>query len=219
MRTYMKHFLLTAVIGLLLAVGTPAKAGPNPVVIFDTNMGLIYVMLYPKEAPKTVANFLRYVDEGFYNGTLIHRVLDADKDFKSNTIGFLSSVPYSIIQGGGFEPGMREKPTYPPIVHEGSTALANKKWTIAMARGDNPDSARAQFFFNMDDNEVFDYAFKKDEDRKDVYTTQWGYVAFGKVIRGTDVLEEIFKVERTSMGRHKNVPVQQIMIKRAYRPQ
>jgi peptidyl-prolyl cis-trans isomerase A (cyclophilin A)/peptidyl-prolyl cis-trans isomerase B (cyclophilin B) len=205
---------------LLVPISGPSRAdaaGPNPVVIFETSLGRFMVMLYPKETPVTVENFLRYVDEGFYEGTLFHRVV-TDKDFR-NTATARKQIPYNIIQGGGFEMGMRQKRTHPPIISESSKGLLNERGTIAMGRGANPDSATAQFFINVQDNPSFNYKMQQDKYDEEKYNTREGYCAFGKVIRGMDVVEKISEVETTTMGRYENVPVKPVIIKRAYRPQ
>ncbi|MUM77514.1 peptidylprolyl isomerase [Pseudodesulfovibrio sp. F-1] len=203
---------------LVLPCGAQAQGGPNPVVIFETTLGRFIVMLYPGEAPATVENFMRYVDEGFYDGTLFHRVV-TDKDFRQKSLAGGNPIPYNIIQGGGFEMGMRLKQTHPPIPNESSRAMSNKQGTIAMARGTAPDSATAQFFINVKDNPAFDYRDQKDPRDETKIISHPGYTAFGKVIRGWDVVEAISRVETSRMGQHENVPVKPVFIIKAYRPQ
>jgi peptidyl-prolyl cis-trans isomerase A (cyclophilin A)/peptidyl-prolyl cis-trans isomerase B (cyclophilin B) len=211
---------LLIVCGLFLGFGAAPSlaAGPNPVVIFETNMGRFMVMLYPKETPVTVENFLRYVDEGFYDGTLFHRVV-TDKDFDLISPSVRKPIPYNIIQGGGYEMGMRPKPTHPPIVNEAAKGMLNAKGTIAMARGNDPDSATAQFFINVQENKSFDFKETQDEYDEKKYNTRVGYCAFGKVIRGMDVVEKISEVQTSKLGMFENVPVTPVVIKKAYRPQ
>jgi len=206
--------------GLLALPGTAQAqgGGPNPVVIFETTLGRFIVMLYPGEAPVTVENFLRYVDEGFYDGTLFHRVV-TDKDFQKKEIAGRNPIPYNIIQGGGFEMGMRMKRPHPPIPNESGRAMSNKQGTIAMARGADPDSATAQFFINVKDNPAFDHRVQKDRTDETNLIIHPGYTAFGKVIRGWDVVEAISQVDTAKMGQHENVPVKPVVIIKAYRPQ
>jgi len=188
---------ITLTCGLIFALA-PARAqagGPNPVVVMQTTMGPIMVMLYPKEAPKTVANFLKYVDAGFYNKTIFHRVIR--KTTGKDAMG--------IVQGGGFVyPVQRKRPLFPPIANESATSgLSNTKGTIAMARTNNPNSATCEFFFNVMSNPSFDNAP--------------GYCAFGKVIRGQETLEKINRVQTSNRGGMQDMPVSPIYLVRAYR--
>lgn len=153
----------------------------NPVVEMNTNMGKIVIELEAEKAPKTVANFLQYVKDGFYNGTTFHRVID----------GFM-------IQGGGYEPGMREKPTLSTIENEAKNGLDNVIGSIAMARRPDPHSAAAQFFINVADNHFLDYPGQDG----------WGYAVFGKVVRGMDVVRKISEVKRNRM----DMPLEPVMI-------
>lgn len=206
-------------IGLLLFGAPKADAAGSNAVILETSMGRIVIMLYPREAPITVKNFIRYVDAGFYDGTLFHRVVTTE-DFNLSGSNMRKEIPYDIIQGGGYELGMRQKrPLFPPIVNESAKGLLNKRGTIAMARTAHPDSATCQFFINVEDNKFFNYRVREDKREKDTYQTDYGYCAFGKVIRGMDVVDKISEVRTDSMGPHKNVPVKPIYIKKAYRPQ
>jgi cyclophilin family peptidyl-prolyl cis-trans isomerase len=157
----------------------------NPVVLVDTTKGEFLVELFEKEAPQTVANFLRYVDEDFYVGTLFHRVIR----------GFM-------IQGGGLDNMMREKKTHPPIANEAHNGLKNLEGTIAMARTSDPHSATSQFFINTVDNPDLDY----------VDEMHYGYCVFGRVIEGIDVVKKIEKVRVRSFAGHENVPVDQVSI-------
>jgi peptidyl-prolyl cis-trans isomerase A (cyclophilin A) len=171
-----------------LAVGlfsSVCALAANPVVEMKTNRGTIVAELYADRAPKTVANFLRYVKEGFYDGTLFHRVID----------GFM-------IQGGGFEPGMKQKPTRAPIENEAKNGLKNVAGTLAMARTQDPHSASAQFFINLVDNQPLDYPSRDG----------WGYAVFGKVTQGFDVVQKIAKVPTGNVGFHQNVPLDPVII-------
>lgn len=176
----------------VLAAVTPAAAGGTPQVAFETDKGKIVLELYPDKAPKTVQNFIDYVDAGHYNNTIFHRV-----------------IPNFMIQAGGMTASMKEKPTKPPIKNEADNGLKNQRGTIAMARTQVPDSATAQFFINTVDNDFLDFKNK---------TIQgWGYAVFGKVVEGMDVVDAIAKVKTTSRSGHQNVPVDTVMIVRAER--
>ncbi len=155
----------------------------------STTMGDIVVQVDANRAPKTVANFLQYVRDGHYNGTVFHRVI-------SNFM----------IQGGGMTPDMGEKPTRAPIPLESRNGLSNQSGTIAMARTMNPNSATAQFFINVKDNNFLDAANAQDGN---------GYAVFGKVVQGMDVVEKIRKVRTTQRGMHGDVPTEPIVIKQA----
>ena len=157
------------------------------VVVMETSMGDITIELNAAKAPITVKNFLGYVDDGFYDGTIFHRVM-----------------PTFMIQGGGMEPGMKEKQTKPTIKNESFNALQNKRGTIAMARTSAPDSASSQFFINVTDNGFLDKAQAQD---------RVGYCVFGKVIDGMDIVDKIRVVRTTTRGHHENVPVDDVIIK------
>jgi peptidyl-prolyl cis-trans isomerase B (cyclophilin B) len=160
------------------------------VVKLHTNLGEIVIELDAEKAPITVANFLQYVESGFYNNTIFHRVID----------GFM-------IQGGGFEPSMSQKPTQPSIKNEANNGLQNKKYTIAMARTPNPDSASSQFFINTADNDFLNFTAP---------TAQgWGYCVFGKVTSGTEIVDKIGKVKTGSRSGHQDVPQENVVIERA----
>src|SRR5262245_55946160 len=174
---------------LLLSLSACGSSAPNPVVVIDTSMGTIKAELYLNEAPITVKNFLRYVDDKSYDGTIFHRVIS---DF--------------MIQGGGFEPGALvkndERQTRQPIKNESYNGLKNVRGTLAMARTDNPDSATSQFYINVKDNRPLDRS------RDSV-----GYAVFGKVIEGMPVVDKIRYVETHSVGGHKDVPKEDVIIK------
>ena len=157
-------------------------------VVLSTNLGDITIELDAEKAPKTVDNFLSYVKSGHYDGTIFHRVID----------GFM-------IQGGGFEPGMKQKESGEPIDNEAANGLANEKYTVAMARTNDPHSATAQFFINVKDNSFLDYAGPD----------QWGYCVFGRVTAGTEVVDEIRKVKTSTKGFHGDVPVEDVIIEKA----
>jgi len=176
---------LTALFVLLIAA--PFAWAQNPRVEFKTSMGAFTQDLYPDKAPKTVANFLQYAKSGFYDGTIFHRVID----------GFM-------IQGGGFEPGMRQKPTQGTIKNEAGNGLKNEVGTIAMARTPDPHSASAQFFINVKDNGFLDY--------RDSSPQGYGYAVFGRVVEGMDTVMRIAKVPTATYGQHGNVPQKPVVI-------
>ncbi len=189
------YLLLALVLGACGDQGqsadTPAVA-ENPKVLMQTSMGDIVIELYPQKAPKTVANFLQYVDEGFYNGTIFHRVIN----------GFM-------IQGGGFTEEMAQKETHPPVMNEADNGLRNTVGTIAMARTMDPHSATAQFFINVNNNTSLDFREKTPR--------AWGYAVFGRVVEGMGVVEAIKGVSTGSRGMHSDVPTTNIIIKKASR--
>lgn len=155
-----------------------------------TNQGLITLELDEAKAPKTVENFLAYVAKGHYDGTIFHRVIK----------GFMA-------QGGGFEAGMKQKPTDAPIQNEANNGLKNDKYTLAMARTNAPHSASAQFFINTVDNDFLNF--------KSESPSGWGYAVFGKVVGGQDVVDKIEKVKTSRSGFHDDVPVDPVIIERA----
>jgi len=174
---------------LSLFISLHSLAKDNPVVVIKTNMGDIYVELYPDKAPKTVENFLTYVKEGFYSGLIFHRVVK----------GF-------VIQGGGFDKNLNyKKPTHPPVKNESDNGLSNLRGTIAMARTSDPHSATTQFYINLADNTFLDYGKNPQK---------WGYTVFGKVIKGMDVVDEIAQVPVMNVGWMVNVPVKPVVIEK-----
>jgi cyclophilin family peptidyl-prolyl cis-trans isomerase len=178
----------------VLAAVSPVAGAENPKVILDTTKGQITIELYADRAPDTVNNFLAYVDAGFYNGTIFHRV-----------------IPNFMIQGGGFGSDMQQKPTRPPIKIESDNGLKNLRGTIAMARTQDPNSATAQFFINSVDNTFLNFTAK---------TVQgWGYAVFGKVVGGIEVVDEISKVKTGIKDGHRDVPVEPVVISMAKRAQ
>jgi cyclophilin family peptidyl-prolyl cis-trans isomerase len=175
-----KLFALLAALAFSLSV-----SAANPTVEMKTNQGTIVIELYQDKAPKTVANFLQYVKDGFYNGTIFHRVID----------GFM-------VQGGGMEPGMKEKATRAPIENEAKNGLKNEPGTLAMARKPDPHSASAQFFVNLKNNAFLDYPGRDG----------WGYAVFGKVTQGMEVVNKIAKVPTGNAGFHQDVPTTPVVI-------
>ena len=155
-----------------------------------TSMGAITLELDKAKAPASVENFAKYVDSGHYNGTIFHRVID----------GFM-------IQGGGFDKEMSQKPTNAPIKNEADNGLKNDKYTVAMARTPNPDSATAQFFINTKDNAFLNFTAKTPQG--------WGYAVFGKVVEGKDVVDKIGKVATGSARGMGDVPLQPVVIEKA----
>ena len=161
----------------------------NPVsLVFETTLGNFEVELFEKEAPISAKNFQEYVDEGFFDGVLFHRV-----------------IPGFMIQGGGFEPGMKQKKTKAPIKNEATNGLKNKRGTLSMARTNVVDSATAQFFVNLVDNDFLDHTGP----------SNYGYAVFDKVTSGMDVIDKIAQVATTNRAGHQNVPAADVVITRA----
>lgn len=175
-------FALLCVFALagMAAMAAPVQAA-NPVVVVETSLGTIEIELFADKSPGTVKNFLSYVDDKFYDGTIFHRVIE---DF--------------MIQGGGFEPGLKQKKTKEPIKNESGNGVSNERGTIAMARTRDLDSATSQFFINVVDNKNLDTA---------------KYCAFGKVTKGLDVVDKIKVVATGDSGGHQNVPTTDVVIK------
>ena len=164
---------------------SPGLWAANPQVELRTSLGLVTVELYPDRAPVTVKNFLQYVEDGFYNGTIFHRVID----------GFM-------IQGGGFTPDLNTKATRPPIPLESQNGLRNEVGTLAMARTRDPNSATAQFFINLVNNDFLNYPGGDGH----------GYAVFGKVVKGMEVVEKIAKVKTEMRPPHEKVPLETVSI-------
>lgn len=173
-RRQLMQFCTAAVLASLTTMALAAD--PAPKVSIKTSMGEIILEVYPDKAPKTVENFLTYVKSGFYNGTIFHRVIN----------GFM-------VQGGGYDQSMKEKPTRAPIQNEAKNGLKNRAYTIAMARTPDPHSASAQFFINGNDNAFLDYPGQDG----------WGYAVFGKVIRGQEIVNKIQVVETDKRDKPK----------------
>jgi cyclophilin family peptidyl-prolyl cis-trans isomerase len=181
-----RRYFITLLAGLSLGITTHfVQAADAPHVLLKTNMGDIVLELNPEKAPKTVENFLAYVKSGHYNGTIFHRVID----------GFM-------IQGGGFDKDMQQKPTKSPIKNEANNGLKNERYTLAMARTGDPHSATAQFFINVNDNDFLTYPGQDG----------WGYCVFGKVVQGMDVVDQIKRVPTGNHGMIPNVPAKPVII-------
>lgn len=157
----------------------------NPMILVKTSMGSFTIELFPKEAPVTVQNFLGYVDNKFYEGTTFHRI-----------------VPNFVIQGGGFDKGMVQKKTQPPIKNEATNGLKNLRGTLSMARTNEINSATSQFFVNLKNNPSLDHASD----------AQYGYAVFGKVVQGFEVIEKIAAVKTTTKGPYQGVPEKPVII-------
>jgi len=188
----MKKLFALFALFLFTTTGLPATAkGPadNPRVRMTTSLGVVELELDAKRAPGTVRNFMNYVERGYYNGMIFHRV-----------------IPGFMIQGGGFVPGMREKTTGVPVKNEADNGLKNLAGTIAMARTSDPQSAAAQFFINTADNPSLDHRDKTDRG--------WGYAVFGKVTKGMDVVKKIGSVPTRTAGPYQNVPVKDVVIQK-----
>lgn len=187
----MRRFLLAvaAVLGAVtVCTGVQAGEGKNPMILVSTSMGDIKIELDEAKAPITVKNFLQYVNDKHYDGTIFHRV-----------------IPGFMIQGGGMESSMKEKSSGTPIKNEAGNGLKNLNGTIAMARTSVVDSATAQFFINVKDNAFLDH--------RDETAAGFGYAVFGKVVDGMDVVKKIEGVPTGNRGMHQNVPVDPVVIK------
>jgi peptidyl-prolyl cis-trans isomerase B (cyclophilin B) len=187
---FMKRSWISIMIVLVLAFA--AIAGDNPKIEMDTTKGKIVIELYAHQAPKTVKNFLAYLDAGFYDKTIFHRV-----------------IPGFMIQGGGFTADMQRKDTRPPIDNEADNGLRNERGTIAMARTSDPHSATAQFFINTVNNDFLNYRNKSSQG--------WGYAVFGRVAEGMAVVDAVSGVKTATRGAFRNVPTDPIVITRVKR--
>jgi len=180
---------LLIALGIALAAAHGSLAA-DPRVELRTNRGVIVIELYPDKAPKTVANFLQYVKDGHYAGTVFHRV-----------------IPGFMIQGGGFDKDMQQKPTRSPIQNEAANGLKNDYGTVAMARTPDPHSASAQFFINVKDNAFLNF--------REPGPQGYGYAVFGRVVSGIDVVERIARLPTGSAGPHRDVPREPVIIESA----
>jgi len=160
-----------------------------PQVVMQTSMGTLVITLFPEKAPVTVANFLAYVDDGFYDNSIFHRV-----------------IPGFVIQGGGFEASMRQKQTNAPIINESGNGLANRRGTLSMARTPNPDSATTQFFINLENNASLNASFNKP-----------GYAVFAEVTEGLPIVDMISRVRTGTVQQHRDVPLDPVLILSAQR--
>lgn len=181
--------ILPLLLGCLVSLCAIAEQPTRTDVLLKTSLGDIVLELDLQAAPETTRNFLQYLDEGFYNNTIFHRV-----------------IANFMVQGGGFEQGMLEKPTHPPIRNESANGLKNSRGAIAMARTQNPDSASAQFFINVVDNAYLDGSAAKP-----------GYAVFGHVTSGMEVIERMAAVVTASRGMHRDVPAEDILLLSATR--
>lgn len=170
-----------------MLAATAAAAGP--VVVLETSKGAVKIELLPEEAPRTVDNFLTYVDAGYYDDTVFHRV-----------------IPKFVVQGGGFTPELEIKPTLPPVSIETKNGLANDRGTVAMARQAGKDTATSQFFINLDDNEQLNRS-----------AHAYGYTVFGRVIEGMEIVDRIARVQTSHRGQMRDVPILPVFLERAYR--
>jgi cyclophilin family peptidyl-prolyl cis-trans isomerase len=192
-----KYFGIVAAVALGLVVAVPAlgqKEGSEPakeqnMVVFSTNHGDITLELFPEQAPVTVENFLSYVDAGFYDGTIFHRV-----------------IPRFVIQGGGFTAEMQQKKTQAPIKNEADNGLKNERGTLSMARTSDINSATSQFFINLSDNAALDHGVR-----------DFGYAVFARVVDGMDVVDKIAQVPTGRRGMHSDVPVEPVIVEKASR--
>jgi cyclophilin family peptidyl-prolyl cis-trans isomerase len=182
--------LLSSVAAMVCLLGTVvAVHAENPRVLFDTTMGDIEIELFEKEAPITVGNFLKYVQKGHYDGTIFHRI-----------------IPGFVVQGGGLEKSMKERPTEAAIKNESKNGLKNEKMTLSMARTPAADSATSQFYINLKYNQNLDRKYAQDG---------VGYCVFGKVVRGEDVVEKMATVRTANRGQHSDVPIDPITLTKA----
>jgi cyclophilin family peptidyl-prolyl cis-trans isomerase len=183
-------FRLCVLLAFAFTAAAAEPDGGNPVVRFETSQGAFTVELFTSEAPLSAANFLEYVNSGFYDGTIFHRV-----------------VPGFVIQGGGFTADMTEKETRAPVKNEANNGLANVRGTLAMARRQDPDSASSQFFINLADNAFLDHQAPT--------MTGWGYAVFGRVIAGMDVIDAIAQSPTGVAGGMPDVPVTPVVVESA----
>jgi cyclophilin family peptidyl-prolyl cis-trans isomerase len=173
-----------------LLAGPSTLAADNPTAVIHTNKGEIHLELFADQAPVSVENFMAYARDGYYDGTIFHRV-----------------ISHFMIQGGGFTPDMEKKPTGEPIANEAINGLSNKRGTIAMARTSDPHSATAQFFINVQDNMNLDHSGQANP-------STWGYAVFGRVAQGMEVVDDIRFVKTAKAGPYSDVPVEPVLIER-----
>jgi len=183
-----KLIVVLATLVSLVMVGEIMAADGNPKVEMDTSKGKMVIELFPEKAPETVKNFLNYVDAKYYDGTIFHRV-----------------IPKFMIQGGGFTSDMKQKSAGAPIKNEADNGLKNDRGTIAMARTNDPHSATAQFFINTVNNDFLNHKSKTQQG--------WGYVVFGKIVAGMDVVDAISSAKTVTRGMYRDVPAEIIEIR------
>ena len=186
----MKLIVVLGAFVMFFTAGVGMAVAGNPTVEMETTKGKIVIELFAEKAPDTVKNFINYVDAKFYDGTIFHRV-----------------IPNFMIQGGGFTSDMKKKPTNAPIKNEADNGLKNDRGTIAMARTGDPHSATAQFFINTVNNDFLNHKSKTQQG--------WGYVVFGKVTTGMDVVDAISSVKTVTSGMYRDVPAETIEIRNA----
>ena len=183
-----KLFVVIGVLVTFVTAGVDMAIAGNPKVEMETSKGKFVIELFPEKAPDTVKNFLNYVDAKFYDGTIFHRV-----------------IPKFMIQGGGFTADMKRKPAGAPIKNEADNGLKNDRGTIAMARTNDPHSATAQFFINTVNNDFLNHKSKTQQG--------WGYVVFGKIVAGMDVVDAISSAKTVMRGMYRDVPAENIEIR------
>ena len=181
--------LILLVLGIFLLVPLSEKEKEIKVVTFETTLGPIVIELFEEDAPVTTKNFLDYANSGYYDGTLFHRV-----------------IPGFVIQGGGLEPGMQDKSGNPPIKNEANNGQKNLKWSLSMARTNDPNSATSQFFINLENNPNLDHTSETPQG--------WGYAVFGTVIDGFETVEAIASVSTGSADNHQDVPLEDITVQK-----
>jgi len=184
----MSNILKIITLNLILLISMGSFAKDSNTFLIETNRGDIIIEVYPEKAPKTVANFKKYVADEFYNGLIFHRVI-------SNFM----------IQGGGFDKNMMQKQTNDPIINESNNGLKNKPYTLAMARTNDPNSATSQFFINLIDNSFLNYTGKS--------SSKIGYCVFGSVIEGKDIVDKIGKLKTQTKNGQGDVPIKKVVIK------
>ena len=184
----MSNILKIITLNLILLISMGSFAKDSNTFLIETNRGDIIIEVYPEKAPKTVANFKKYVADEFYNGLIFHRVI-------SNFM----------IQGGGFDKNMMQKQTNDPIINESNNGLKNKPYTLAMARTNDPNSATSQFFINLIDNGFLNYTGKS--------ASEIGYCVFGSVIEGKDIVDKIGKFKTHTKNGQGDVPIKKVVIK------
>jgi peptidyl-prolyl cis-trans isomerase B (cyclophilin B) len=187
----MKYFhKLVPILLLQLLFAAAGHTQEKTMVRMTTNQGVIELEMFTEEAPNTVANFLKYVNDGFFDGLIFHRV-----------------IPDFVIQGGGFEPGMKQKSPNAPIENEADNGVKNLRGSLSMARTNDPHSATSQFFISLKDNDFLDYRSKD--------ASGWGYAVFAKVVSGMDVVDKIAQTSTGNTGGHSDVPTEDMIVEKA----